>query len=193
MALTDRAYVASPDQLAVLPSLYQSAARWITVVGAEGSEAEGFVATIRANPTNGTIQAISQAGSLWEDILPFIAPLIKSWNATEEVVTFRDVPEELREDGTVAKPARKVADKIETVPLPAPSDGDPETILKLDPRIREWVLEQCILARLHAIEGMGLGKKDAPSAGTPDGTPAAGTNGTPSKTSRPARRSSPTP
>jgi hypothetical protein len=198
MPLTDRAYVAKPGEAPT--GLYQAAARWITVVGAEGSDAEGFVATIRANPSNGVIRTISQPGSLWDDVGPFLAPLIRAWNATTEEVTFRDVPEEVSEDGTVTRPARTVVDAIETVPLPAPAEGDWTVLLKLDPPLREWVLEQCILARFHVLAENAENQKGpngknapAPSGSTPDGTPDGETTPTPSKPNRRSPRSSSTP
>jgi hypothetical protein len=198
MPLTDRAVVVQNGH--VPTGLYQSAVRWVTLTGGEGTEAEGFVVTLRANPTNGTIQAISQPGSLWEDVGPFLAPLIKSWNATEEVVTFRDIPAELNEDGTERKPARKVVESIERVPLPAPADGDWTVLLKLDPCIREWVLESAILARLHVLSMNGetdktpKGKESpAPSDATPDGMPDEDETTTPTNQRRRARKSSQTP
>ena len=90
----------------------------------------------------------------------------------------------------LAAPARRKVTSIESVPLPPPSAGDWTVILKLDPKLREWVLEQVILARFHALGEMGLGKKAAPSGDTPDGTPAEETPGTPKPISRPARKSS---
>jgi hypothetical protein len=200
LAITDRAYVAQPG--ADLPTAFSPPPRWITVVGAEGGDAEGFVCTIRANPTNGHIQAISQPGSLWEDVGPWLAPLVKAWNATTEEVTFEDVPAVLNDAGDEIAPARKKVTGIETKPLPAPADGDWQVILKLDPKIREWLLEQVILARFHALGEMGLGKSSNgatnPASGstsdsTPDGTPDEETAATHKQTSRPARKSSRTP
>jgi hypothetical protein len=188
LAITDRAYVAQPG--AELPTAFSPPARWITVVGAEGSDAEGFVATIRANPTNGHIQAISQPGSLWEDVGPWLAPLVKAWNATTEDVTFEDVPAVLNEAGDEIAPARRKVTGIESAPLPPPADGDWTVILKLDPKLREWLLEQVILARFHALGEMGLGKKDAPSGDTPDGTPDEETPGTHKRKTPAARKSS---
>jgi hypothetical protein len=198
MPLTDRAVVVQNGH--VPTGLYQSAVRWVTLTGGEGTEAEGFVVTLRANPTNGTIQAISQPGSLWEDVGPFLAPLVKSWNATKEDVTFKEIPAELNEDGTERKPARKVVESIETVPLPAPSEGDWTVILQLDPPIREWILEQAILARFHVLAMNGetdktpKGKESpAPSDLVPDGTPDGETMPTPMQSNRPRRKSSKTP
>jgi hypothetical protein len=200
LAITDRAYVVPNGTEPLTP--FQPPPRWITVAGAEGSDAEGFACTIRANPTNGHIQAISQPGSLWEDVGPWMAPLVKAWNATSEEVTFEDVPAVLNDDGEEIAPARKKVTGIETVPLPAPSAGDWTVILKLDPKIREWLLEQVILARFHALGEMGLGKSSNgatnPASGstsdsTPDGTPDEETAATHKQTSRPARKSSRTP
>jgi hypothetical protein len=202
LAITDRAYVARPDQLAALPPLHDKIPLWITVVGAEGTDAEGFWATIRANPTGAYIQAISQPGSLWEDVGPWLAPLVKAWNAPTEEVTFEDVPAVLNDAGEEIAPARRKVSGIETVPLPPPADGDWTVILKLDPKIREWLLEQVILARFHALGEMGLGKSSNgatnPASGstsdsTPDGTPDEETAATHKQTSRPARKSSRTP
>jgi hypothetical protein len=198
MPLTDRAVVVQNGH--VPTGLYQSAVRWVTLTGGEGTEAEGFVVTLRANPTNGTIQAISQPGSLWEDVGPFLAPLVKSWNATTEEVVFEDVPAELNEDGAERKPARRKAVEIKRVALPAPSEGDWTVILQLDPPIREWILEQAILARFHVLAMNGetdktpKGKESlAPSGSTPDGMPDETETSTPSQTSRRARKSSRTP
>jgi hypothetical protein len=188
LAITDRAYVVQPGS--ETPTAFAPPRRWITVAGAAGTDAEGFVCTIQANPTNGHIQAISQPGSLWEDVGPWLAPLVKAWNATTEEVTFEDVPAVLAEDGTEVAPARRKVSGIESVPLPAPADGDWTVILKLDPKLREWLLEQCILARFHALGEMGLGKKDAPSGDTPDGTPDAETPATHKQTTPAARKSS---
>jgi hypothetical protein len=188
LAITDRAYVVQPGS--ETPTAFAPPRRWITVAGAAGTDAEGFVCTIQANPTNGHIQAISQPGSLWEDVGPWLAPLVKAWNATTEEVTFEDVPAVLADDGTEVAPARRKVSGIESVPLPAPADGDWTVILKLDPKLREWLLEQCILARFHALGEMGLGKKGAPSGDTPDGTPDAETPATHKQTTPAARKSS---
>jgi hypothetical protein len=188
LAITDRAYVVQPGS--ETPTAFAPPRRWITVAGAAGTDAEGFVCTIQANPTNGHIQAISQPGSLWEDVGPWLAPLVKAWNATTEEVTFEDVPAVLAEDGTEVAPARRKVSGIESVPRPAPADGDWTVILKLDPKLREWLLEQCILARFHALGEMGLGKKGAPSGDTPDGTPDAETPATHKQTTPAARKSS---
>ena len=65
----------------------------------------------------------------------------------------------LAEDGDEIAPARRKVTGIDVQPLPAPADGDWTVILKLDPKIREWLLEQVILARFHALGEMGLGKR----------------------------------
>jgi hypothetical protein len=186
LALTDRAVVVQNGH--VPTGLYQSAVRWVTLTGGEGTEAEGFVITI---------QAISQPGSLWEDVGPFLAPLVKSWNATTEEVVFEDVPAELNEDGTEKKPARRKAVEIKQTELPAPSEGDWTVLLQLDPAIREWILEQAILARFHVLAMNGetdktpKGKESlAPSDSVPDGTPDGETMPTPINSSRPRRKSS---
>jgi hypothetical protein len=188
LAITDRASVVQSG--ADTPAAFAPPRRWITVAGADGTDAEGFVCTIQANPTNGHIQAISQPGSLWEDVGPWLAPLVRAWNATTEEVTFEDVPAVLSEDGTEIAPARRKVTGIDVQPLPAPADGDWTVILKLDPKIREWLLEQVILARFHALGEMGLGKKDAPSGDTPDGTPDEETPGTSKRKTPAARKSS---
>jgi hypothetical protein len=202
MAITDRAYVAELGT--PLPAPSGPLPRWITVVATEeaGENVVGTWATIRGNPTNGQVQAISQPNALWTDVGPWLAPLVKAWGVMVEEVTWKEIPAVLAEDGTETTPARRVAESIEMVPLPPPSEAGWEVFLRCDPDVRNWVHEQAILARLHVLGEMGLGKSSngvtpqasATSSGsTPDGTPDEATSDTAKPMSRHARKSSRTP
>ena len=173
-----------PDTAAImpLPRSFRGPARWLRLDGAEGTMFEGFWAKVRTNLDGGEVAAIEAAGGTKWDLACLMAPHIRAWNYVVSEAVAVTLPAETITafDGELIELPEREVMQPQDVPLPAPAEGGPMSLIRIDGHLFTWLRTMLCLKpyRINQArpgdespEGKSPGRAKPTPAGTPAGTP----------------------